>query len=674
VKVPGIDTPHSLLWREDKKRWVLKVKDPVTGRWPQTVAGPEVVSERAALAWARAKLLAPPAPAAPSPEGTGKTLKEAFELWCGLLKARPKLRPTTVVARIGVTRRYVVPAFGARRLDTLTPADVRQWVRDLRSKVAPLTLRNALVALRQLLDEAHAEGWASIPINPARDRRLHDELPRFERQSGKVIVQMPIEHAQALLDDPKMAWFWLIRYLVAFGLGLRDGEIAALCWHHVHLDAPVPHVEVLGSVSSMTRKLGPTKTESSERQVPMPPAVLQGLDWWRRVGFEMFYGRRPTPDSPVLPHLETGGYCRPHSSERLQRDLKRLGLPMTVDGFPLDFHSMRRGCASALDRAGVDEGTIGELLGHRSQSITRRAYAEAALERLWAAISKLPLVWRPASVVPVVPGAPEGGTFRPSGTSPGGGEEGGLCSGLGGAPPLRHQVVDDGEPSRGEGDGHEVAEKPGFGEGAWCRRHHGWHHEGPANDCDEPLGELAHRLPGYLADCKGRAALCTPQTPSCGCGSLSHSPETTPRPRKLARPPTSPARRSASRASCCSPRATRGCSLAPPRRLRHRPLLGLNRRSAPLPPPRRAGCASTSAAAPSAVAAAPTCQRASASGGARARAAAASAAERGLLHDGRTRMRGAPAARWDGRGGLALRRGQRGGAAGGRHGHPRAGA
>lgn len=391
LKVPGVDTPHSLFYRAAKKRWVLKHKVEGKPNWPQAVAETEVQTDRQAIAWARAILLAPKSEPAASTT-TGLTVAQLVDKWLELIKERPKLRGSTRGAKTSVLRSQVAKHIGDVRVDALTVEVLIGWVRKIRDQIAPLYLRNALQYFEEAIDDAILAKWTSLDNNPLRNPLLGHELPLLERLSGKTVVHVVRPSAQALLNDLSIAPHRWLRYLLAFATGLRDGEISGLVWANVYLDHEIPHVHVVQSVDSR-RVVGPPKTEWSVRRVALWPPLVPILRAWLNEGWELFYGYgAPTPNDWVLPSQRGRGKpARPYTSGALRADLARLGLPTTDEGYELTFHATRRSLGTWLSEAGVEEATIGMLLGHKPKTVTGEAYTKESLPRGLRALGSFPL-------------------------------------------------------------------------------------------------------------------------------------------------------------------------------------------------------------------------------------------------------------------------------------------
>ena len=127
----------------------------------------------------------------------------------------------------------LLPAFGAKRLDRITPAEVRRWFDDF-SRDAPGNANNGLKLLRAILNFAVARG--RIETNPARgtapNRRprmtrflSRDEIARLHR----VLDECSGRESEAQAD--------IIRLLLL--TGCRRNEIVRLRWSEVREDTLV---------------------------------------------------------------------------------------------------------------------------------------------------------------------------------------------------------------------------------------------------------------------------------------------------------------------------------------------------------------------------------------------------------------------------------------------------
>jgi integrase len=113
----------------------------------------------------------------------------------------------------------ILAAFGDREPETITVADVQEWVA-ANGDLKPASLSRYLASLRLLLD------FAGTEPNPARDRRVR--LPRIEQ----AVVEPPTaEQVEAILDRVGERWCLPLRTLEQSGM--RVGELSQLEWRDV---------------------------------------------------------------------------------------------------------------------------------------------------------------------------------------------------------------------------------------------------------------------------------------------------------------------------------------------------------------------------------------------------------------------------------------------------------
>ncbi|MBY0397952.1 MAG: hypothetical protein K2X91_15985, partial [Thermoleophilia bacterium] len=178
-------------------------------------------------------------------------------------------------------REHVIPRIGAVPVTTLTRRDVQRLVDELAADTSPETARKALGALSVSLRVAERDG--TIDRNPA--ERI--TVPRDGSGERPIRVVTP-EEADAILDAARADDERLGRSLagpllaLAFGTGLRSGELLGLVWGPDGLDLDA---EVLRVRRSVDRVRGPDgtfpivapKSRAAVRDVPLDPADVTVL-------------------------------------------------------------------------------------------------------------------------------------------------------------------------------------------------------------------------------------------------------------------------------------------------------------------------------------------------------------------------------------------------------------
>ena len=81
---------------------------------------------------------------------------------------------------------------------------------------------------------------------------------------------------------------------------------------------------------------------------------------------------------------------RKRTAELVRADLEAAGIEYEVDGLVVDFHALRGGFATSLDRAGVSLASAQKLMDHSDPKLTSNTYTHTAILDLAAAVAKLP--------------------------------------------------------------------------------------------------------------------------------------------------------------------------------------------------------------------------------------------------------------------------------------------
>jgi len=402
----------SVRWRGNPPRWWarLTVVDKATGTvkrpWvdleidaPNTPEGRKA-AQRLALKHARvastksyvgvAKAMAP-----------SVKLSELEERWFALLDVDPQLKPGTRTAYKSCWNTNVRPRLGGRRVSELSVPVLRAWVRELTGELSPSSVRNNAITLTRCLSDARAEGWIVLESgNPMKHEDVRSMLPTVEAPDAGAIVQWTRAQVEQLIALATLPHDRFGLYLVAFLTGLRAGELRGLTFAHVAHDAPIPMLRVrqqlgLAREAGEAPSTGSPKTRSSKRDVPLHPAALAWLTWWRDSGWSAHYGRERADDSPVFPAVD-GEAGRPRDPQILRRDLLAAKLPeqfTTEDGerVPYTFHATRRTFSRLLADNGVSSEIVGMLDGHAAQGVTEAHYMGRSLETMARAVATLTL-------------------------------------------------------------------------------------------------------------------------------------------------------------------------------------------------------------------------------------------------------------------------------------------
>lgn len=292
------------------------------------------------------------------------------------------LRPATRDCYSNALDRHLLPMYATRRLDSITPDDLAELVRELRAKgLSESTIVIALgVTNRVYRYAARRLGWSGA--NPV-TLLLPTERPKPSQGIRRRLFEArELEQTVAAADEPYRTLF-----TVAALTGARLSELLALRWMDVRI-SQLEDAEIEFSCQVDRRgNLRPTKTEGSARTVPIPCELA------RILGSHKERSSLSGPNDFVFA-TRTG---RPLGQRNVARALRRAQFnARDVDGAPTfpvlhegsengrpvaiphgllpSMHSFRHTMASRALLAGESIDEVAFLLGHRDANVTRAVY------------------------------------------------------------------------------------------------------------------------------------------------------------------------------------------------------------------------------------------------------------------------------------------------------------
>jgi integrase len=254
----------------------------------------------------------------------------------------------------------LLPLIGNVTLAKLSPAVVAQVYTNALKRHSPVGVlmvhRVLSAALRQ------AVKWQLLSANPC------DAVtaPRVERRQTRVL---DADGAAVLIEAARpRAMFMPI--LLGVMCGLRRGELAALTWHHVDLDAARLQIIVSAEQTSRGVRIKPPKSGRS-RVVAMPALVVEELRRHRLKQAEelLRLGVRQSDDTYVCLQPNYKPWAPWNLSSTFAKFIKTTGLPR------IRLHDLRHSHATHLLVANVHPKIVQERLGHANIGITMNLYS-----------------------------------------------------------------------------------------------------------------------------------------------------------------------------------------------------------------------------------------------------------------------------------------------------------
>ena len=170
------------------------------------------------------------------------------------------------------------PWFGDKPIKRIGPADLRRWQAHLATSTGHATLMQCRSLVLRILQFAVDEG--AIDTNPVRKvpspRRRADPEQVLDQAKRRALT--PEEAGRLLAQFPL---FWWDHVLCLLGTGLRFGELAGLRRRRVHLDRPLPVLQVVDTRYQAGRfgsgfKPRP-KSDAGIRELPLAPLVVEAI-------------------------------------------------------------------------------------------------------------------------------------------------------------------------------------------------------------------------------------------------------------------------------------------------------------------------------------------------------------------------------------------------------------
>jgi integrase len=286
---------------------------------------------------------------------------------------------------------HVVPRLGTLPLQKLRPVRLSELyatlLREGRGEgrgLAPRTVGHVHRVLHKALAVAVDEELLSS--NPA--GRV--KPPRVEAAEIEILAEGQVAAVLGKLQGRPL--YPIVA--LALATGLRRGELLALAWGNVDLDAARLRVERSLEQTKAGLRFKPPKTRHGRRSLSLPAWVVRDLRAHRKARQEqrMKLGLGQLPDDALVFANPEGEPRSPNAmSKEWVRTAAQLKLPAVT------FHAFRHTHASQLIAAGMDVLTISRRLGHGSPTITLGVYGhlfsntddEAAriMDRAFGAIS-----------------------------------------------------------------------------------------------------------------------------------------------------------------------------------------------------------------------------------------------------------------------------------------------
>ena len=324
-------------------------------------------------------------------EPTKMTVADLLEQWLTDY-AKPNVAGKTYERYQEIVHKNLIPALGHHQLTKLQPLHIQAFYSDMLDHgrknsdgggLSPLTVRHYHRVLRKALHDAVR--WRLLARNPAEAA----DPPQVVRKEMKVLTLVEVT---LLLQSAQDSRFY-IPILLAVTTGLRRGEILALRWEDVDLDAGMLTVRrsLEQTRSGITFK--EPKTPRSRRMVVLPEITIGPLRAHKEAQTlqKLMLGSAYEDNRLVCTEADGSMINPEHLSRGFRVLLKLAELPR------IRFHDLRHTHATILLSEGIPAKVVAERLGHSTIVLTLDTYSHVLLPMQEEAARKLDNALRTAS-------------------------------------------------------------------------------------------------------------------------------------------------------------------------------------------------------------------------------------------------------------------------------------
>jgi integrase len=210
------------------------------------------------------------------------TVAQAAADWLAYVKTEGRERTTVEHYKQHVDM-HILPQLGKVKLAALTTPRINAFRDDLlasisirtREKMTRITARKVLVSLKALIKDAKRRG--NVAQNVATDVTI--KLDNRSRGKLKVGVDIPSTEEIKRIVNTSHGRTHVVLVLAAFS-GLRASELRGLRWQDIDLEKGTLHVRQRADRYGV---IGPPKSETSAREVPIGPYVVNTLRSWKEL-------------------------------------------------------------------------------------------------------------------------------------------------------------------------------------------------------------------------------------------------------------------------------------------------------------------------------------------------------------------------------------------------------
>ena len=316
------------------------------------------------------------------------TVKKWFETW--LKEYKTDLKESTVAVYEEVFKNCIEKEIGTKKINSVKSENLQHLINSLvQNGISYKRVSLVYIILNGIFSQAKKLRY--INVNPMADKAV--TLPpkkRFkerEYKQGSRMIVMDQQQKDLFLKYSEGSSYRGI-YIFMLNTGTRLGEATGLQWSDVDFQKrEIRITHALTHIKGKGRFLSTTKTESSERTLPMTNTLYELL---KRIRVEQTKNRsmmgsswKEEPNLPnmVFTHAEGGAYWE----SCIRDDMTKISNRIIKDGHNftrITPHTFRHTFATLGLRNGIQPKVMQKLLGHSSIKVTLDIYASVLKDDL----------------------------------------------------------------------------------------------------------------------------------------------------------------------------------------------------------------------------------------------------------------------------------------------------
>lgn len=333
-----------------------------------------------------------------TPDATSITVAEAADLWLQTCEGE-SLQASTLKGYKEFVKNHIKPALGTVKLSRLSRPQVVAFKTAMVEKRSRVTARKVVSALGAILKDSMMRGLlaqnvaAGVRVESRRaedfdeenDTDTIDRIPSPD-EIGDMLraaermwpLVMEVEGDDGETVRRPTPWYPLLT--VAAFTGLRISEVLGLAWSNIDLRTGL--VKVRRRVN-FKRDLGPVKSKTGRREVPIPPMAIRVLKEWKMAcppnELDLvfpFWDKKPmhynvARKQCMVPIQVACGWSKTRPAiEAKDGKKRRIPLPEVRYGF----HDLRHFAASMFIDLGWNAKRVQAVMGHSTITMTFDLY------------------------------------------------------------------------------------------------------------------------------------------------------------------------------------------------------------------------------------------------------------------------------------------------------------